>query len=357
LITPTYSSTYQSKLPAQAKTPTTQDFLHLQALEEALKAVRLLALSNKQATDTTTAKFDYYRTQAQTAGIQFPTPKSKFGVPLPYGSTLQSLAQLYLGNPDRWVEIATLNNLQAPYIDEEGFIIPFSSNGSGNSFTVATSTTSNYIRPGDSVFLSSKTSYNKKYTVVSVKSTPTTTTLQVNGNVDLLKTKDDAILHAFLPYTTNSTKLVFIPLDTPVDQNLLNKSIVGVDEYNTMTQKGGVDLKLNINNDLIITPQGDTLFSVGLPNIVQQLKILLSTIKGQLPLHQAYGLPQLGDTTATTDAQEIKQSIYNVISQDPTFSSVEGIQVTINKGTILIYLNVVVSGTDTPIPISYQIKQ
>jgi hypothetical protein len=151
--------------------------------------------------------------------------------------------------------------------------------------------------------------------------------------------------------------LVFIPLDTPVDQNLLNKSIVGVDEYNTMTQKGGVDLKLNINNDLIITPQGDTLFSVGLPNIVQQLKILLSTIKGQLPLHQAYGLPQLGDTTATTDAQEIKQSIYNVISQDPTFSSVEGIQVTINKGTILIYLNVVVSGTDTPIPISYQIKQ
>jgi hypothetical protein len=61
---------------------------------------------------------------------------SKFYVPFPSGASLESLSMQYLGDPDRWPEIAALNALRAPYVDELGVEKPVTGSGGGNTLNV-----------------------------------------------------------------------------------------------------------------------------------------------------------------------------------------------------------------------------
>ena len=59
---------------------------------------------------------------AATSDIAFTIPNSKIQVPVPFGLTMEQIAMRYLGDPQLWLEIATLNDLREPYIDENGFV-------------------------------------------------------------------------------------------------------------------------------------------------------------------------------------------------------------------------------------------
>ncbi len=87
---------------------------------------------NGNQVDQTPSSLEFVAGLAQQAGIFFNIPKSKYAVPMPYGHSLERLALQYLGNANRWHEIATLNNLRDPYIDEEGFAIALLTNAVGH---------------------------------------------------------------------------------------------------------------------------------------------------------------------------------------------------------------------------------
>jgi hypothetical protein len=78
----------------------------------------------------------FWQGQAALSNINFTKPDSKIAVPFPYKITLEQLSATYLGSPERWIEIAALNGLQAPYVDEEGFSYKLTANGSANQITI-----------------------------------------------------------------------------------------------------------------------------------------------------------------------------------------------------------------------------
>lgn len=118
-----YNKTYDRAVGSKQRDPTDDDFEILYALNQA--AIELDHLAASADTNRfSVSSMEYVAGLATRSGIAFRVPRSKFAVPFPYRSTLERLAERHLGDPDRWNEIATLNGLRAPYIDEEGYEIP-----------------------------------------------------------------------------------------------------------------------------------------------------------------------------------------------------------------------------------------
>lgn len=354
---PAFEETYGITAPRLKREPTEGDWQVLFALENAITALDALAATADGEPSRGADRITVMGGLARRSGIAFTAPRSKFAVPFPYGSTLEQLARQYLGDESRWHEIAALNGLKHPYVDEVGFDLPLLVNGAEN--TVVVSSTEN-LYVGQTAFVWSSGIRRVRRHIVGLRPVGSTLVVTLDGPADLgaYLVADSAKLSAFLPDTVNSQGLIYIPSQSePADDNAITKDIPGVDAFDPMVAVGGVDLLLDSNNDLVLTPDGDCRLAIGLTNIVQTLRIALSVRQGTLPRHPDYGLPvSVGDSTADVPASGVLAAVRRMLSEDTMFSRVDGIRVVKNAGGLDVDASFVVAGTSKPIPVSYQVR-
>ena len=132
-----YDQVYNLPPPATIIQPMTLDqYDLLQSLYDSMQAYDSLTATTALNDINIQTSMEYVAGLANISGIVFDNSISKTLAPVPYGLTIEGIALRYLGDPQRWLEIVTLNNLREPYIDESGFQIPLLSNGVGRQVTV-----------------------------------------------------------------------------------------------------------------------------------------------------------------------------------------------------------------------------
>lgn len=334
--------------------PTSTDWSVMTALNEAIGALDGLSASKSINNDVTSV--DVIAGLATNAGLVFQNPRSKYLVPFPLGYTLEMVAAKYLGNPDRWIEIAALNGLVNPYVDEIGRTDYLVSNGFQNSVGVPTT---NIFAVGQIVWLSGVGVPREKRRVLSVQTYNDFQVLQLDGDGDLSKFTVglQSRVFSFIPNTTNSQQFIYIPSNgNPEDFDWQTKTIPGVDYFDPMVRVGGMDLQVDDFGDLVIVG-GSTRLSVGLNNIIQQLKIGIGTPQGSLARHPEFGFGVLaGASVADVSAKQVLSAAKAFVKAHPAFTGVDYAAISQNGNSMQISLGVGVRGISKTIPITVGVQ-
>ena len=344
--------------PSSKKIPSDEDMEVLFALNGVVTSLDKLAASST----INPVQFDpvaYVAGLSSAAGIAFRIPRSKFLVPFPYGIGLEELAQMYLGDSTRWNEIATLNGLRFPYVDEEGFDLPLLVNASADQVVVSSA---DHLILNQPVWLSANLLPRIQRTITNIEKLSSQYIILTLSGGDDLSTYTKAklsTLHVFLPNTVNSQQQIYIPSDenSPYDDDPQTKGVPGVNEFDPLFRAGGADLLLTQDGDLVVTPDGDCRLAVALTNIVQSCKIRLGLQRGSLRLHPEIGLSvKVGMSTADFTAADLYESVNKLFADDPAIGSVVSTGVEKKGPVAKIGVVLKIADSSTIVPISATIN-
>lgn len=352
-----YSQVYSRPAPRVRIQPMTLDeYEILTSLYDVMQAYDILTASTEIDDRKKQTNMDYVAGLADGASIAFGVPNSKVQVPVPFGLTMEAIAARYLKDPQRWLEIATLNNLRDPYIDENGFKYLLLSNATGRQITVGDSTN---LYVGQRIVLQSSTQVPSARRILGLdRLSDTSFLLTLDGNPDLdnFILADATYLQAYLPGTVNSQQKIFIPSDIAVsqDKNIIIPSSVSSDPLAGLSK---VDLLLTETGDVAVNSFGDFRFSAGMTNIIQALKIKVGTQKGTSLLYPEFGLGiKAGMMSSEADIGDIYSSIAQMISEDPRFQALESLQIELNGPTLTINMAVSLAGQKGVFPLTFQLS-
>jgi hypothetical protein len=290
-------------------------------------------------------------------GIDFDSSSSaKILVPVPFGLTIEQIAARYLGDRNRYLEIATLNFLREPYIDETGFTRALLSNGSDRQITVADATNL-YI--GQKVILRSSVVTPFTRTITDIEQISDTTiliTLDGAPNLSSLLTADGALMQAYLPGTVNSQDQIYIPTDLPADTDDQIQLPPGI-RADAIVGLSKVDLLLTDEMDIAIDSYGDFRYAAGMTNLVQALKIKFSTERGSILAHPSFGLGiNPGIMTSDLEIKELFKSINSMVTRDSRYAGVDQMQVRLNGPILEIGLLIELANRMGVVPITFMIS-
>lgn len=349
-----YNTVYGKSAPTGRIQPMTLDeYDILKSFYDVLQAYDILTASSAVDDLTTTSTIDFVAGLAHNSGIAFTSPTAKVQVPVPFGLTMEGIAARYLGDPQRWLEIATLNNIREPYIDEDGFQYYLLSNGSSRQITI---NSKENLYEGQRVVLISSTQQADARTILSIDRLSDTSfliTLDGTPNLNKFLLSDKAYLQAYLPGTVNSQQKIFIPSNLPVDQG----PRVGPPSSEASTNLVGlskVDWLLTDNGDLAVNAYGDFRLAAGMTNLIQALRMKLSTEQGSILLHPEFGVGlKVGAMTSDLNLQGIYKSLNTMIQQDSRFQGIKKLQVQLNGNVISINMAVTLAGQNGVFPVSF----
>jgi hypothetical protein len=353
----TYASVYNRPDPIERSEPMT--------VEENELCLAIFDIVNVLDSITATKTLDdrkiqnplsYVGNLATQSDISFDDATSKFLVPVPFGLTIELVAARYLGNPDKWIELATLNHLRSPYIDEEGFKYSLLSNATGRQFNVDDSQQRLYV--GQKIILSSNIIGQIIRKIASIdKINDTNYLITTDGLADLdsLQTTNNAIMQGYLPGTVNSQDQIFIPTNTPspVDDKIRTLPAFRNDQ---LTRISKIDWMLTDDGDLAINGLGEFRLANGLNNLIQALKLKIRTKKGTLLRHIDFGLGiQHGISIADIEQGVLMQELTRIVVQDNRFSGVSKLEVILTGSTLTINMEVTIANNNGILPISFSV--
>ena len=352
-----YSKVYGQPAPTKRIQPITLDeYEILKAFYDMMQAYDLLTATTQIDDDNKQTNMEYVAGLADLSGIPFTVTTSKTLAPVPFGLSIEAISLRYLGDPQRWIEIATLNNLRDPYIDENGFQLPLLSNATGRQITIP-NISNLYI--GQRVLLMSATQIPSARTILGIdRLSDTSFLLTLDGlpNLDSFTLFDKAFLQAYLPGTVNSQQKIFIPSDLPVsnDPNVIPPPSTSTDPLTGLSK---VDWLLTDTGDVAINNFADFRYSSGITNIIQALKIKLSTQQGKWLTHPDFGLSlKVGMSSSDVDVQQIFNSINTLVTSDPRFQGISNLQIALNGPTVSINLGVFIAGQSGVFPVNFTLN-
>lgn len=307
----------------------------------------------------TSPLIDFYQGYAAQGDVSFTRTASKFAIPFPFRTTLEWLAQRYLGDPTRWIEIVAANNLQPPYIDEDGFQRAFLTNGQGRQFNINDGSN---LFIDQSVWIFSNTKPMKKRHIKAIqKVTDTNFIITVDGDADLgeFTLNDQAKMKAYLPNTVNSQKLIYIPIDAPSDlTSVQTTSITFIDESPEMLALAKVDWLLDQNGDLAVSQDGFQNLAYGKNNIIQAARLKMISLAGQLLFHPEFGAGvEKGMSEADVSIADLTNKIKDSFSDDPRFQSVDRVEIEQTSGVLKMTVFVTAADNQGIVPVEYEIAQ
>jgi hypothetical protein len=352
-----FAQIYNKPTPNVRIQPMTLDeYDILKKLYDVMQSYDLLTATTELDDNQKKTNMEYVAGLADLAGIPFELPNSKILVPVPFGLTIEGIAARYLGDPQRWLEIATLNNLRAPYIDENGFKLPLLSNATGRQITVST-TENLYV--GQRVVLASTTQSMTARRILDIDRLSDVSfliTLDGEPNLDSYLLSEAAYLLAYLPGTVNSQQKIYIPsnLEVPNDPNIVPPSSTLADP---MVGLSKVDWLLTDTGDVAVNSYGDIRLAAGMTNIIQALKIKFGTVKGTVLTHPEFGFgAKAGIINADLNAQDLFDDINKMLLDDPRYQGLASLEIEIDGPIMSVNMGVNVAGLHGVFPVNFQVQ-
>ena len=349
---------------------------YLLTLEYSIRTCDFI-LANLFAVDTVIDPFALARANANNPNIDIGSYKSGKLVKINYGESLESLAKRYLGDPNKWLDIAIANGLKPPYIDEVGVRISLLSNGSGNQINLSETDIDgelniNKLYINQQIFLQSNTEViANQRGIINIKQVPISGEIIIeldgDANMNIYQIADQAHIRVYAPNTINSSFFILIPSNEPLDDFRKEEVPWFLAKSADDEKRAKVDLAIDPNGELTLTSNSDIRLSFGLENAIQAVKLKIITELGSLRYHSTFGLVNiLGNKNINIDdtIELITESIVSQIDADSRFDRIESLSVdylsnnATNEGVSAIFINLIVrlAGGNKVIPISFTVN-
>jgi hypothetical protein len=366
-----YNRVYDRGAAASQVAPTAADMNLMLVLQEQLNSVNFI-LANLFAVDAAVDPFALAKLNANNPDVAIGEYKSGYLVKLNFGEDLQGLATRYLGDPNRWIDIAIANGLREPYVDEIGEQLFFLANGRGSQINMRAVDSSgrqniNKFYINQLAFIqSAAVPFPSQRLITDIKEVPVSgeiiLTLSGDANLDAYRLADQASIRIFKPSTVNSSQYVLIPTPASLDNTRSDEIPWFQVSSPADEKKTKIDMAIGDDGKLLLTPNGDVALSYGLANGIQAVKLKLMAERGSNRYHPTFGLVNIIGS-ANTDETDAKNALITSISEqiqaDPRFDRIESLSVERNlAGSAVAYnINLVVrlAGSNTLIPISFTV--
>lgn len=265
----TYYDDFVGRTPeftaSSTRTPREDDVEAMIGLNLAERAIKYILSTESLFNETVEQYIDDVEDKYKN-NLELINPQSVDEIILPNNATLEDLAAEYLGSADRWIDIAIVNNLIAPYIDED-------------------STSDRIKRPGDKILI-------PKETPAEPSNIPTTRTIALTEDFNTTEKNlgVDIKINSDFDFIINSTNdIELIAGGSNAGQAVIIKIALekGSLKYHTQIGVGlGIGEKIrngiDIRDDLILSILSDARFS-GIKNLAfttegSTIKILMDLI-------------------------------------------------------------------------------
>jgi hypothetical protein len=338
-----------------------QDFQALSSLLEFKNTITGL-IPTSFVSDERPDPFLQIRNALNNPAIPMESYQTGFMVPFPAGSTLERLAAKYLGSPDNWMEIAVANGLQFPFVDEVGEKVMLVINGIANVVIIPLSESPNF-GVDDEVFVGSAALPLSKRRIVKIEEDKNNNqlllTLDGAANLQSYVTTQRAFVFHYKRNTVNSDKFIMIPAPGTVGFPINAQEPWFVKNLTQDLKSIGVDLALDLTNDIVFDNTGDLQLVYGIANAAQAANIKVNLKTRDLLREPLFGFEEIAGKYKNNEISEslLLLLLETALGGDDRFDGTDGFGYTITDSTVYINASIKLAGGATSIPLTFQLPK